>query len=116
MNGPPIGFGIVGTGRNANYHAKSIQALGESYGVGVAGALDTVLSGANRASVTVAAIFQARLSLGARALKQAIDAGGFGRLSLCSAYINWHSHGPCMNRRSVACPSGWRHRSLNQLQ
>ena len=36
-----IGFGIVGTGMIANYHAKAIKALSEQYNVRVAGALDS---------------------------------------------------------------------------
>jgi predicted dehydrogenase len=171
MNGAPIGFGIVGTGMIANYHAKAIRALRETCGVRVVGALDsvlerarsfaqqndvpsytdapegffanpdihvvcittpsgahlepalqairagkhiivekpleitvervdTLLSEAQKAHVKVAAIFQARLSRGARTLKQAIDAGRFGRLSLCSAYIKWH--------RSAAYYGGWK--------
>ena len=166
-----IGFGIVGTGMIANYHAKAIKALSEQYNVRVAGALDSVLdrardfaqkndvpfytdssedffanpeiqvvcittpSGAHlepalqairagkhlivekplevtvervdalldaarQANVKVAAIFPARLSRGARALKEALEAGRFGRLSLCSAYIKWH--------RSAAYYSGWK--------
>ena len=171
MNGRPIGFGIVGTGMIANYHAKAIRAMGEAYGVRLAGALDsvlerarhfaqendvpyytdaaeaffaspeiqvvcittpsgahlepalqairagkhlivekpleitvervdTLLSEAQSAHIKVAAIFQARLSRGAKALKQAIEAGRFGRLSLCSAYIKWH--------RSAAYYTGWK--------
>ncbi len=166
-----IGFGIVGTGMIANYHAKAIKALSEKNDIRVVGALDSVLdrardfaqkndvpfytdsaeaffanpdiqivcittpSGAHlepalqairagkhlivekpleitvervdrllaearKANVKVAAIFQARLSRGAVALKQAIDAGRFGRLSLCSAYIKWH--------RSAAYYTGWK--------
>jgi len=166
-----IGFGIVGTGMIANYHAKAIKALSEKHDIRVVGALDSVLdrardfaqkndvpfytdsaeaffanpdiqivcittpSGAHlepalqairagkhlivekpleitvervdtllaearKANVKVAAIFQARLSRGAVALKQAIDAGRFGRLSLCSAYIKWH--------RSAAYYTGWK--------
>ncbi len=166
-----IGFGIVGTGMIANYHAKAIKALSEKHDIRVVGALDSVLdrardfaqkndvpfytdsaeaffanpdiqivcittpSGAHlepalqairagkhlivekpleitvervdtllaearKANLKVAAIFQARLSRGAVALKQAIDAGRFGRLSLCSAYIKWH--------RSAAYYTGWK--------
>ena len=172
MNTPAtIGFGIVGTGMIANYHAKAIRALGATHGVYVAAALDSapsrardfaekngvpfhtdsaeaffarpdiqvvcittpsgahlepalqaiaagkhlivekpleitvervdaLLDAARQAKVKVAAIFQARLSRGARALKQALDDGRFGRLSLCSAYIKWH--------RSAAYYSGWK--------
>ena len=166
-----IGFGIVGTGMIANYHAKAVKALSEKHDIRVVGALDSVLdrardfaqkndvpfytdsaeaffanpdiqivcittpSGAHlepalqairagkhlivekpleitvervdtllaearKANLKVAAIFQARLSRGAVALKQAIDAGRFGRLSLCSAYIKWH--------RSAAYYTGWK--------
>ncbi len=62
--------------------------------------VDTLLAEAHKANVKVAAIFQARLSRGAVALKQAIDSGRFGRLSLCSAYIKWH--------RSAAYYTGWK--------
>ena len=167
----PIGFGIVGTGMIANYHAQAIKALSTKYNIQVAGALDSVLdhardfaqknevpfytdsaeaffanpeiqvvcittpsgahlepalqairagkhlivekpleinvervdkllSEARKANVKVAAIFQARLSRGAHALKEALDAGRFGRLSLCSAYIKWH--------RSTAYYTGWK--------
>ncbi len=166
-----IGFGIVGTGMIANYHAKAIKALSEKLDIHLMGALDSsldrardfaqkndvpfytdsaeaffanpaiqvvcittpsgahlepallaihagkhlivekpleitvervdaMLAAAHRAQVKVAAIFQARLSRGAAALKQAIDAGRFGRLSLCSAYIKWH--------RSEAYYTGWK--------
>lgn len=171
MKDPLIGFGIVGAGMIANYHAKAIRTMGETYGVRLVGVLDSELerarnfawendvpfctdapeaffanpeiqvvcittpSGAHlepallairagkhlivekpleitvervdsllfeaqRADVKVAAIFQARLSRGAKALKQAIEAGRFGRLSLCSAYIKWH--------RSAAYYTGWK--------
>jgi len=51
---------------------------------------DEILEAAKRAGVLVGSIFQARFGDGARALKQAIDAGRFGRLVLCSAYVKWH--------------------------
>lgn len=166
-----IGFGIVGTGMIAHYHAKAIKALSETHDIRVVGALDsvpgrardfaqandvpfytdssaaffanpdiqvvcittpsgahlepalqairagkhlivekpleitvervdTLLDEARTAKVKLAAIFQARLSRGAQALKQAIDSGRFGRLSLCSAYIKWH--------RSAAYYTGWK--------
>ena len=38
-----IGFGIVGTGMIANYHAKAIKALSEKHDIRVVGALDSVL-------------------------------------------------------------------------
>ncbi|MBS1227099.1 MAG: oxidoreductase domain protein [Proteobacteria bacterium] len=166
-----IGFGIVGTGMIANYHAKAISALSATHDIRLVGALDSapgrardfankndvpfhtdsaevffanpdidvvcittpsgahlepalqaigagkqlivekpleitvervdaLLDAARQANVKVAAIFQARLSRGARVLKEALDAGRFGRLSLCSAYIKWH--------RSAAYYSGWK--------
>ena len=166
-----IGFGIVGTGMIASYHAKAIKALGETHGIHLVGALDSapgrasdfaqkngvlfytdsaeeffarpdievvcittpsgahlepalqairagkhlivekpleitvervdaLLDAAREAKVKVAAIFQARLSRGARILKEALAAGRFGRLCLCSAYIKWH--------RSAAYYSGWK--------
>ena len=166
-----IGFGIIGTGMIANYHAKAIRALSEKYNIRLVGALDcmldnarqfaqkndvpfytnnpeaflarpdiqvvcittpsgahlepalqairagkhlivekpleitvervdTMLNAANQAGVKIAAIFQARLSAGARAVKKAIDSGRFGRLSLCSAYVKWH--------RTAAYYNGWK--------
>lgn len=61
---------------------------------------DAMLLAAERAGIRIAGIFQARLSIGARALKKAIDAGRFGRLSLCSAYVKWH--------RSADYYQGWK--------
>ena len=37
----------------------------------------------------LAGVFQMRLGHGARVLKQAIKAGRFGQLTLCSAYVKW---------------------------
>lgn len=62
--------------------------------------VDQLLDAAKQANVKVAAIFQARFSEGARAVKNAIDAGRFGRLSLCSAYVKWH--------RSTEYYTGWK--------
>ena len=166
-----IGFGIVGTGMIAGYHASAIKALAAKRDIRLVGALDTVLerahdfaqknavpfysdsaeaffanpdihvvcittpsgahlepalqairagkhlivekpleitvervdallNAARQANVKVAAIFQARLSRGAQTLKAALEAGRFGRLSLCSAYIKWH--------RSAAYYTGWK--------
>jgi UDP-N-acetyl-2-amino-2-deoxyglucuronate dehydrogenase len=167
----PIGFGVVGTGMIANYHALAIKALSAKHKIRLVGALDcvlgsaenfahkhdvafytddphalfarpeihvvcittpsgahlepalqaiaagkhlivekpleitvervdTLLDAADKAGVKVAAIFQARFSAGARAVKEAIDSGRFGRLALCSAYVKWH--------RSTAYYSGWK--------
>jgi predicted dehydrogenase len=62
--------------------------------------VDALLDAADKADVKVAAIFQARFSAGARAVKEAIDAGRFGRLCLCSAYVKWH--------RTAAYYNGWK--------
>ena len=62
--------------------------------------VDRMLDAADKAGVKIAAIFQARFSAGARALKEAIDAGRFGRLVLCSAYVKWH--------RTPAYYHGWK--------
>ena len=56
--------------------------------------VDTMLGAADEAGVRVECIFQARFTEGARALKNAIEAGRFGRLCLCSAYIKWHRGAP----------------------
>jgi len=166
-----IGFGLIGTGMIANYHAAAIQALAAGHNVRLAGVadldgaaaeafarrhgvpfhtqdpaallarpdiqvvcvltpsgahlepalqavaagkhvviekpleitvarLDRILAAADRAQVLVAAIFQARFSAGARAVKAALDAGRFGRLVLCSAYVKWH--------RSREYYTGWK--------
>jgi UDP-N-acetyl-2-amino-2-deoxyglucuronate dehydrogenase len=52
--------------------------------------VDTMIAAARDAGVRVSAIFQARFGRGAQALKHALDAGRFGRLCLCSAYVKWH--------------------------
>ena len=167
----PIGFGLVGVGMIANYHALAIKALAAQHNLRLAGVLgrrieaardfaqkhevpfytddaaaffarpdiqvvgivtpsgshlepalqaiaagkhlivekpleisveraDALLAAARAAGVKVAAIFQARFSVGARALKQAIEAGRFGRLCLCSAYVKWH--------RSAEYYHGWK--------
>ena len=166
-----IGFGLVGTGMIANYHALAIKALGEKHNVHLAGVLglteheaeqfaqkheiafhtnnaqtffanpdihivcivtpsgahlepalaaieagkhlivekpleitvervETMLKAAQDANVKLAAIFQARFSAGAQAVKNAIDSGRFGRLSLCSAYVKWH--------RAASYYTGWK--------
>jgi UDP-N-acetyl-2-amino-2-deoxyglucuronate dehydrogenase len=62
--------------------------------------VDALLDAADAAGVKVAAIFQARFSAGACAVKDAIDAGRFGRLCLCSAYVKW--------QRTAQYYSGWK--------
>ena len=51
---------------------------------------DEILRAADKAGVYVGSIFQARFGDAAKAMKAAIDAGRFGRLALCSAYVKWH--------------------------
>jgi predicted dehydrogenase len=52
--------------------------------------VDELLQAADAAKVKVAAIFQSRFGNGARTVKAALDAGRFGDLVLCSAYVKWH--------------------------
>lgn len=52
-------------------------------------ACDRIFAAAERGGGVLAGVFQMRLGKGVRALKAAIDAGRFGRLTLCSAYIKW---------------------------
>jgi predicted dehydrogenase len=52
-------------------------------------AVDRILEAERRGGGMLAGIFQMRLGRGARLLKDAIEAGRFGRLTLCSAYIKW---------------------------
>jgi predicted dehydrogenase len=62
--------------------------------------VDALIGAAREANVKIAPIFQARFSPGAIALKKALDAGRFGRLCLCSAYVKWH--------RSADYYRGWK--------
>jgi UDP-N-acetyl-2-amino-2-deoxyglucuronate dehydrogenase len=61
---------------------------------------DEILDTARSAGVIVGSIFQARFGDGARALKQAIESGRFGRLVLCSAYVKWN--------RTASYYTGWK--------
>jgi predicted dehydrogenase len=51
---------------------------------------DEILRAADKAGVCVGSIFQARFGDAAKAMKAAIEAGRFGRLVLCSAYVKWY--------------------------
>lgn len=51
--------------------------------------VDTIIAAAEQAGVKLAPIFQSRFGEGARRLKAALNAGRFGRLALCSAYVKW---------------------------
>ena len=170
-NSSSIGFGLVGVGMIANYHALAIKSLAAQHNIRLVGVLgrridkakdfarkhdvpfhtddaavffarpdiqvvcivtpsglhlepalqaiaagkhlivekpleisvervDALLDAARAAGVKVAAIFQARFSVGARALKEALEAGRFGRLCLCSAYVKWH--------RTAEYYNGWK--------
>jgi predicted dehydrogenase len=61
---------------------------------------DEILREAERAGVRVGSILQARFGRGSQAMKQAIDAGRFGRLAVCSAYVKWN--------RSPEYYTGWK--------
>jgi predicted dehydrogenase len=52
-------------------------------------ALDRILQAAETGGGLLAGVFQSRFGKGAQVLKAAIEAGRFGRLTLCSAYIKW---------------------------
>jgi UDP-N-acetyl-2-amino-2-deoxyglucuronate dehydrogenase len=51
--------------------------------------VDELLDAAAKAGVRVAPIFQQRFSEGAQALKAAIEAGRFGRLTSAGCYVKW---------------------------
>jgi UDP-N-acetyl-2-amino-2-deoxyglucuronate dehydrogenase len=51
--------------------------------------IDLMTAAARDSGRILAAIFQNRLSAGAQRLKGAVDAGRFGRLALCAAYVKW---------------------------
>lgn len=51
--------------------------------------VDELLAAADAAGVRVAPIFQQRFSDGAQALKAAVDAGRFGRLTSAGCYVKW---------------------------
>lgn len=53
------------------------------------GGVDRILAAAERGQAVIAGVFQLRLGRGARLLKDAIERGRFGRLTLCSAYVKW---------------------------
>ncbi len=52
-------------------------------------AVDRILAAAERGGGVLAGVFQMRLGRGASLLKDAIRAGRFGQLTLCSAYVKW---------------------------
>jgi predicted dehydrogenase len=52
-------------------------------------AVDRIVAAAERNGGTLAGVFQMRLQRAAGTVKQAVEAGRFGRLTSCSAYIKW---------------------------
>ena len=50
---------------------------------------DRIIEAAERRGVKVAGVFQSRFNGAARIIKEAVDAGRFGRLSLGDAYVKW---------------------------
>lgn len=50
---------------------------------------DRIIEAATKKGVRTAGIFQSRTLAGSHALKQAIDAGRFGRLTVGDAYVKW---------------------------
>jgi predicted dehydrogenase len=55
--------------------------------------VDAMIEAAQMAGVKISAIFQARFTAAAKAVKKALDSNRFGRLCLCSAYVKWHRTG-----------------------
>jgi len=51
--------------------------------------VDSMIGAAAAHHRILAAVFPSRLGIGARTVKAAVEAGRFGRLTLCSAYIKW---------------------------
>ncbi len=51
--------------------------------------IDAMLAAAEAGGCILAAVFQSRFGEGARRVKRAVEAGRFGRLTLCSAYVKW---------------------------
>src|SRR4051812_38012498 len=52
-------------------------------------AVDRILAAEKKGGGRLACVFQARFGAGAQKVKAAIEAGRFGRLTLCSAYVKW---------------------------
>lgn len=51
--------------------------------------IDAMLAAANKSGCILSAVFQSRFGEGALTVKRAVDAGRFGRLTMCSAYVKW---------------------------
>ena len=51
---------------------------------------DRIIEACEKAGVRLGAIFPSRFHEGAKLMKQAVDAGRFGRMTLGDAYVKWH--------------------------
>ncbi len=51
--------------------------------------VDQIIASARKNDRILGAIFQSRFGTGAQKVKEAIDGGRLGRLTLCSAYVKW---------------------------
>lgn len=51
---------------------------------------DRIIAAADKAGVMLGCVFQSRFANGSRLIKQAIEAGRFGKLVLGNAYIKWY--------------------------
>lgn len=65
-------------------------------------AVDAILAAEQRGGGRLACVFQSRFGAGAQKVKAAIEAGRFGRLTLCSAYVKW------WRDQSYYDSSGWK--------
>lgn len=65
-------------------------------------AVDRILDAEKRGGGLLAGVFQSRFGAGAQKLKAAVEAGRFGRLTMCSAYIKW------WREQSYYSSSGWK--------
>jgi UDP-N-acetyl-2-amino-2-deoxyglucuronate dehydrogenase len=52
--------------------------------------IDLMISACEQAGVTLAGIFNRRFHPAMEAFKEAVDAGRFGRLTMCDAYVKWY--------------------------
>jgi len=64
--------------------------------------IDRLVAACDEAKVLLGAIFQSRFGAGAQATKKAIEAGRFGKLTQCSAYVPW------FRSKEYYASAGWR--------
>lgn len=64
--------------------------------------IDALVQAAEANGVLLGAIFQSRFGPGAQAVKRAVDAGRFGQLAQCAAYIPW------WRSKEYYASAGWR--------